>query len=169
VLPYSGLQGPIDDLWDYMDAYEDATGGRTLAIPHNSNLSNGLMFELTDSQGGPMSADYARRRSEEHTSELQSRENLVCRLLLEQPPTEVVSHVSLHDALPICPALFGPAGADRRLMGLYGRLRGRDRRQDARDSAQLQPLERADVRADRFAGRADERRLRPAQIGRAHV
>lgn len=63
VLPYSGLQGPVDDLWDYMDAYEEATGGRTLAIPHNSNLSNGLMFELTDSQGGPMSADYARRRA----------------------------------------------------------------------------------------------------------
>src|SRR5690606_40042113 len=28
--------------------------------------------------------DYRRRRSEEHTSELQSRENLVCRLLLEK-------------------------------------------------------------------------------------
>lgn len=63
VLPYPGLQGPVDDLWDYMGAYEEATGGRALAIPHNSNLSNGLMFELTDSQGGPMSADYARRRA----------------------------------------------------------------------------------------------------------
>src|SRR5690606_40644536 len=31
---------------------------------------------------GPFDAD-AGRRSEEHTSELQSRENLVCRLLLE--------------------------------------------------------------------------------------
>src|SRR5207302_9896790 len=30
------------------------------------------------------SADCWRRRSEEHTSELQSRENLVCRLLLEK-------------------------------------------------------------------------------------
>src|SRR5207302_10136867 len=29
-------------------------------------------------------ADRSRRRSEEHTSELQSRENLVCRLLLEK-------------------------------------------------------------------------------------
>src|SRR5690606_32008339 len=35
-------------------------------------------------------------RSEEHTSELQSRENLVCRLLL--PPTSS-STLSLHDAL----------------------------------------------------------------------
>jgi predicted small secreted protein len=50
-------------LWDYMDAYEKATGGKVLAIPHNSNLSNGQMFELTMPGGGPMTADYARRRA----------------------------------------------------------------------------------------------------------
>jgi hypothetical protein len=53
----------IDSLWDYMDAYEKRTGGKVLAIPHNSNLSNGLMFELTMPGGGPMTADYARRRA----------------------------------------------------------------------------------------------------------
>jgi Protein of unknown function (DUF3604) len=52
-----------DGLWDFMDAYEKQTGGKVLAIPHNSNLSNGMMFELTDSGGGPMSAAYARRRA----------------------------------------------------------------------------------------------------------
>ena len=52
-----------DTLWDYMDAYERATGGKVLAIPHNSNLSNGTMFELTQPGGGPMTADYARRRA----------------------------------------------------------------------------------------------------------
>jgi hypothetical protein len=55
--------GGVDLLWDYMDAYEKRTGGRVLAIPHNSNLSNGLMFELTASDGGPMSAAQARRRA----------------------------------------------------------------------------------------------------------
>src|SRR5690606_4203235 len=51
-------------------------------------------------------------RSEEHTSELQSRENLVCRLLLEKkialdfssltpPTTTEIYTLSLHDALPI--------------------------------------------------------------------
>ncbi len=49
-------------LWDYMDGYEKTTGGRVLAIPHNSNVSNGLMFEMTMPGGGPMTADYARRR-----------------------------------------------------------------------------------------------------------
>src|SRR5437016_1739698 len=39
-------------------------------------------------------------RSEEHTSELQSLTNLVCRLLLDTPTTEIYT-LSLHDALPI--------------------------------------------------------------------
>ncbi|MDE2563449.1 MAG: DUF3604 domain-containing protein, partial [Sphingomonadales bacterium] len=52
-----------DSLWDYMDAYEKSTGGKVLAIPHNSNLSNGLMFMMTEPGGGPMSAAYARRRA----------------------------------------------------------------------------------------------------------
>src|SRR5690554_561280 len=40
-------------------------------------------------------------RSEEHTSELQSRPHLVCRLLLDTATTEIYT-LSLHDALPIC-------------------------------------------------------------------
>src|SRR5579864_665087 len=42
----------------------------------------------------------ARRRSEEHTSELQSHVNLVCRLLLDPATTDSYT-LSLHDALPI--------------------------------------------------------------------
>ena len=65
VLPYDPGQGdsPVSQLWDYMDNYEKQTGGRVLAIPHNSNLSNGLMFELVGPGGGPMTAEYARRRA----------------------------------------------------------------------------------------------------------
>ena len=64
VIPYTSLVGTTADmLWDYMDGYEKTTGGKMLAIPHNSNLSNGLMFELTMPGGGPMTAEYARRRS----------------------------------------------------------------------------------------------------------
>ncbi|MFC4294916.1 DUF3604 domain-containing protein [Novosphingobium tardum] len=63
ILPLGAITGNIPDpLWDYMDAYEKKTGGKVLAIPHNSNVSNGLMFELTQPGGGPMSAEYARRR-----------------------------------------------------------------------------------------------------------
>ncbi|WP_430443014.1 DUF3604 domain-containing protein [Sphingorhabdus contaminans] len=65
VLPYDPGQGdtPVSQLWDYMDNYEKRTGGKVLAIPHNSNVSNGLMFELVGPGGGPMTAEYARRRA----------------------------------------------------------------------------------------------------------
>ena len=63
VLPYPGLDGDVSGLWDYMEGYEASTGGKVLAIPHNSNLSNGMMFELTGPDGGAMSADHARRRA----------------------------------------------------------------------------------------------------------
>jgi len=62
-LPAPALDSSLDTLFDYMDAYEEATGGRVLAIPHNSNLSNGIMFELTQADGGPMTAETARRRA----------------------------------------------------------------------------------------------------------
>ena len=64
VLPLPGIDGQVEQLWDYMDAYQANTGGQVLAIPHNSNLSNGLMFELVGPEGGAMTADYARRRAQ---------------------------------------------------------------------------------------------------------
>jgi len=64
VLPLASFGTTVPDgLWDYMDAYQAKTGGKALAIPHNSNMSNGRMFMMTDPSGGPMSAEYARRRA----------------------------------------------------------------------------------------------------------
>ena len=63
VLPYSlyDSEDP-EDLWAYMAAYEDKTGGRAFAIPHNGNLSNGVMFQLETLDGKAFDADYAKRR-----------------------------------------------------------------------------------------------------------
>ncbi|MEN9683898.1 MAG: hypothetical protein RLZZ427_1649 [Pseudomonadota bacterium] len=65
VLPLSseGKQGP-EPLWDFMDAYAKATGGKMLTIAHNSNLSNGRYFMLTGPSGAPLTAVEARRRAE---------------------------------------------------------------------------------------------------------
>jgi hypothetical protein len=64
VVPFSSTVGTsVDQLWDYMDTYEKTTGGQILAIPHNSNVSNGLMFQLTQTDGKPMTAAYAARRA----------------------------------------------------------------------------------------------------------
>ena len=52
-----------EDLWSYMAAYEENVGGEVLAIPHNGNLSSGIMFALEDVSGNPFSESYAKRRS----------------------------------------------------------------------------------------------------------
>lgn len=45
--PPAGSPDPRD-LWKWMQNYEDDTGGDVLAIPHNPNLSNGIMFAQND-------------------------------------------------------------------------------------------------------------------------
>ncbi len=51
-----------EELWKWMAAYEAKTGGRLLAIPHNGNLSNGLMFDDVTFTKKKLSRDYAERR-----------------------------------------------------------------------------------------------------------
>jgi hypothetical protein len=51
-----------EDLWKALGAYEEKTGGQLLAIPHNGNLSNGLMFDTVTLAGAPLTPDYAKRR-----------------------------------------------------------------------------------------------------------
>ena len=50
VVPFTmtAPQGSPDprDLWKYLANYEEKTGGEILAIAHNGNLSNGIMFPL---------------------------------------------------------------------------------------------------------------------------
>ncbi len=50
-------------LWDYLAAYEADIGGRVIAVPHNANVSNGIMFAPTKFDGSPMDADYAAKRA----------------------------------------------------------------------------------------------------------
>ena len=56
VMPYTTL-APLGstnprDLWKWMESYEDNTGGQVLAIAHNGNLSNGIMFPITEIYDG---------------------------------------------------------------------------------------------------------------------
>jgi hypothetical protein len=65
VLPLPAeADGNPEQLWDWMEQVERKTGSRLLAIAHNGNLSNGLMF--ADVVGGdrrPMDRAYAERRA----------------------------------------------------------------------------------------------------------
>ncbi|MBY6004462.1 DUF3604 domain-containing protein [Salipiger bermudensis] len=60
--PY-GSTDPLD-LYQYLEDYEAKTGGSVLAIAHNGNLSNGIMFPV-DQQftGKAIDADYVEKRA----------------------------------------------------------------------------------------------------------
>jgi hypothetical protein len=65
VLPYTlGDSADPEDLWAYMARYQQQTGGRVLAIPHNGNLSNGMMFADVTLAGEAYDSDYLRRRQQ---------------------------------------------------------------------------------------------------------
>jgi len=51
-----------EDLWSFLEQTRARTGADFIAMPHNSNLSDGLMFSDRDSNGQPFTADYARTR-----------------------------------------------------------------------------------------------------------
>jgi hypothetical protein len=51
-----------EDLWKWLQAYEDKTGGRILAIPHNGNISGGRMFATQTLTEKPLTREYAETR-----------------------------------------------------------------------------------------------------------
>ncbi len=61
-LPFSSMDSANpEDLWDWLDQ-QRAAGIEGLAIPHNSNGSNGLMFALAETDGTRFSPAYAEQR-----------------------------------------------------------------------------------------------------------
>jgi hypothetical protein len=63
-IPFSSDDGPEpQDLWTWLDATSARTGARFIAMPHNSNLSNGRMFGMQTEDGRPIDAAYARQRA----------------------------------------------------------------------------------------------------------
>lgn len=57
-----GSDNPVD-LWNWMANYEKSTGGKVLAIAHNGNLSNGLMFPTVEAFGRKLDAEYVTTRA----------------------------------------------------------------------------------------------------------
>jgi len=51
-----------EDLWKVLQAYENKTGGKVLAIPHNGNWSSGRMFAGDKMNGEPLDEAYAKTR-----------------------------------------------------------------------------------------------------------
>lgn len=64
MLPFTAADSTNpEDLWIWMEAYENKTGGQVLALAHNGNLSNGIMFpEVNPANGEPLTKGYAETR-----------------------------------------------------------------------------------------------------------
>ena len=67
VEPYTTLEplgsGNPVDLWKWMAATEQKTGTEVLAIAHNGNVSNGLMFPVVEAFGKRLDRDYVQTRA----------------------------------------------------------------------------------------------------------
>ena len=50
------------DLWAWLEETSSSTGGNFIAIPHNSNISKGSMFDVRDIRGTDMTVEYAEIR-----------------------------------------------------------------------------------------------------------
>ena len=63
IIPFSNYDSTDpEDLWRWMAQYEEKSGDRLLALAHNGNLSNGLMFDDVTLAGTPLDRAYAERR-----------------------------------------------------------------------------------------------------------
>ncbi len=63
-LPFSSQDSnDPEQLWAALAGYEQVSGGSVLAIPHNSNVSNGRMFAPETQSGRPLDRRYAEARA----------------------------------------------------------------------------------------------------------
>jgi hypothetical protein len=65
MLPYTVAESDNpEDLWKWLETYEGKTGGRVLAVAHNGNISNGIMFpDVNPETGKPITPAYAEARA----------------------------------------------------------------------------------------------------------
>src|SRR5206468_9676565 len=100
------LTTPTSPLFPYTTLFRSRTKPMTRVRP---SLISSVNSPMTDTSAGLRSCACRRRasdhtdvstrtftRSEEHTSELQSRSDLVCRLLLEKKKTEIIRPEGRH-------------------------------------------------------------------------
>jgi hypothetical protein len=62
-LPYGSDQSEYpEDLWAWLEDTEERTGARFIAMPHNSNVSKGFMYDRKTLKQKPITREYAERR-----------------------------------------------------------------------------------------------------------
>jgi hypothetical protein len=102
--PFSAAESKNpEDLWAWMEM-QRAKGIEGLAIPHNSNASDGMMFDWNDSKGRPIDIAYARSRA------------------LNEPLVELYQHKGQSETSPLLSAADEFADFERaeELLGMGG-------------------------------------------------
>src|SRR5690242_8568656 len=105
--PCPRLAAGVGPAVDPAHARHPATAARSRVAAPQRGARRAVTYRGRPVRSGCPAAPDQSPRSEEHTSELQSRVNLVCRLLLA-PSTTALYTLSLHDALPILAASRAP-------------------------------------------------------------
>lgn len=63
-IPFSSIDSSNpENLWQYLNGYEQMSNGKIMAIAHNGNVSNGLMFSDKNYDGKPLTQSYAKSRA----------------------------------------------------------------------------------------------------------
>ena len=62
-IPFSFIDSPYpEDLWAWLEKTSENTGAEFIAIPHNSNISKGYMFDTKTLRGAEFSEEYVEAR-----------------------------------------------------------------------------------------------------------
>ena len=153
-LPPLGSDNPRD-LWKWMPAYEEKTGGDVLAIPHNGNLSNGRMFPLSSRSPARRSIASTPRRARSGSVSTRSRRSrATARPIRSSRPT--TSSPTSSSGTRATSTSAAPKTKDDARVRI--RALGAQERPQARAGARREPVQVRHGRLDRLAHRARRRR-----------
>ncbi|MDB5105907.1 MAG: hypothetical protein JWP91_3596 [Fibrobacteres bacterium] len=109
--PYtSGDSWKPEDLWAFLDA-QRKQGVEALAIPHNANASNGLMYDWNNSNGKPIDEAYALRRAENEPLTEISQNKGASETHPALSPNDEFANFEIFDHLLISPKKSAPGGS----------------------------------------------------------
>ncbi len=109
--PFTSIDSPKpEDLWAFLNNIRKQ-GYEALAIPHNSNASNGLMFDWVDSEGRPIDQSYAENRAANEPLAEISQNKGASETHPSLSPNDEFANFEFYDHLLISQAKSKPGGS----------------------------------------------------------
>jgi len=109
--PFTAVDSPKpEDLWAFLTNIRKQ-GYEALAIPHNSNASNGLMFDWVDSAGRPIDQAYAEARAANEPLAEISQNKGASETVPALSPNDEFANFEFYDHLLVSQAKSKPGGS----------------------------------------------------------